>query len=436
MKTTQVASSLALLGLSWAMLAACGSDDKPSTSMVSTEGGDASTGANGSGANGSGANGTGANGAGGSLNIPTGGADTMDGGAPSAAGAGCGSTRVAADPPLINVLIVVDKSASMNNKPAGFAVDKWTALHTALASTFDQTKAKISFGLELYPYSGKTGGALTSSCEMPAGDAVVVPVADGSKSAPLILKALDDNPPSGQTPTAAALARADQYFTTGAGKALKGEKYVLLATDGGPNCSQTLKSCGIETCTVNMDGLGCPSKATNCCDPKNGDADGVSNCLDEADSVAAVAALAKHGIKTFVVGIPGTEAYASTLDALALKSGVENPDAPPAYFAVSAEKGAAGLGDVLSSITTGLVTSCKLQLEAVPPVPNDVYVVVGQTNGSGVALEQDDPNGWVYDNSVTPPAIVIQGSACTKLEADGAPYINVSYGCPNFDPPK
>jgi hypothetical protein len=418
------------------MLVACGSDDEPSTSMVSTDGGDNGTGANGSGANGTGANGLGANGAGGSLNIPTGGADSVEGGASSAAGAGCGSTRVAADPPLINVLIVVDKSASMNNKPTGFAVDKWTALHSALAGTFDQTKTKISFGLELYPYSGKTGGALTSSSEMPAGDAVVVPIADGSKSAPLILKALDDNPPSGQTPTAAALARADQYFTTGAGKALQGEKYVLLATDGGPNCSQTLKACGIETCTVNMDGLGCPSKATNCCDPKNGDADGVSNCLDEADSVAAVAALAKHGIKTFVVGIPGTEAYASTLDALALKSGVENPDAPPAYFAVSAEKGAAGLGDVLSSITTGLVTSCKLQLRAVPPVPDDVYVVVGQTNGPGVALEQDEPNGWVYDNSVSPPAIVIQGSACAKLEADGAPYINVSYGCPDFDPPK
>ena len=426
MKSTYLGASLAILGLAWAGVVACGSD-KP-TSTVGADGG-----SNGTGANGSGASSTGNSNTGGSLNIPgNGGADGSDAGN-GAGGDTCGSTRVAADPPIVNVLIVVDKSLSMNDKPAGFATDKWTALHTALTDALDQTKDKISYGLDLFPYSGKSGEALTDSCQMPTSANVVVPVAPGTTSAAAILKALDDNPPSGQTPTALALGRADAYFTTGAGKALKGEKYVLLATDGGPNCGEN-PSCTIDSCTVNMDGKSCGGPNVNCCDAKI--PGGPSTCLDEAASVAAVATLAKHGIKTFVVGIPGTEVYASTLDALAAKSGVTNPSAPPKYFAVSAKSGAAGLGDVLTSITTGLVTSCKLQLEEVPPVLNDVFVVVGSTSGPGVALKQDDPDGWVYDMSVSPPAIVIQGKACTKLEAEGAPYINVSYGCPVYEPPK
>src|SRR6185369_9103602 len=103
-----------------------------------------------------------------------------------------------------------------------------------------------------YPYSGKSGAMLSNSCEMPTGAAVVVPVQAGTKAAPLILAALDANPPEGGTPTAAALARALAYYTTGAGKTLKGEKYVLLATDGGPNCNADL-TCAAATCTVNLD---------------------------------------------------------------------------------------------------------------------------------------------------------------------------------------
>lgn len=412
-------AGLALLGLVYCTVVACSGDDKPGSHVG--EAGDS----NGSGASSS----TGANGTGGSLIITTGGENASTGGESTGTGGeGCGSTRVAADPPVINVLMVVDKSLSMDDKPQGFAKTKWESLKSAVSATFKETAGKISFGLDLYPYSGTSGEALDDSCQMPAGAAVVVPVQPGITAGPLILAELEANPPSGATPTAAALARADAYFTTGAGKGLKGEKYVLLATDGGPNCNSKL-TCAIDTCTVNMDGKACGPPGTNCCDPKV-DKLGASNCLDDTASVAAVAALAKHGIKTFVIGIPGTEAYADTLDALAAKSGVTNPNAPPAYFAVSTESGANGLGEVLTSITTGLVTSCKLQLEEVPPVRNDVYVVAGD-----VELKLNDADGWIYDDSVSPPAIVIQGKGCDLVEA-GVPFINVSYGCPNFEPPK
>lgn len=421
MKQRSLAVQVGLVGLACAVAAACGS--KQPTSFVDPN---SSGGGPGHGDDNGGDPGIDLNIGGGS--IPVGG----DGSAIGAGGAGCGFTSFVADPPLVNVLLVVDKSLSMMDKPTGFTSDKWTALRGALDATFAQTKSKISFGLDLFPYSGTSGQALTDTCEMPTGAAVVVPVQAGTKTAPLILAALDNNPPDGGTPTAAALTRAYGYFTTGAGKSLEGEKYVLLATDGGPNCNGDL-SCTAATCTACLDHPDhCPSNQ-NLCDPKI-DKLGPTNCLDQDASVSAVAQLTKAGIKTIVVGIPGTEAYTNTLDALAQKSGVVNPDAPPSYFAVSAASGVTGLSDTLAHITTGLVKSCELHLKTAPPDLTKLFVVV---DGVELARDPADGNGWtIPDASISPPVIEITGKTCDQLKTQGAEYINVTYGCPNYDPPK
>ena len=373
---------------------------------------------------------TGAGGAPGGIQLDLGGDQGLgtggDGrGTQAEGGADCGATRFDANPTLVNVLIVVDRSHSMVDQPSGFSVTKWEALRSALETTFDQTKANISYGLDLYPYSGESGQTLDNQCQMPEGNAVVVPIQPGDVAGPLILDALDENPPEGGTPTAAALLRSYAYFTTGAGKGLKGDKYVLLATDGGPNCNAAI-TCDAASCTDNMDGKSCGA-GVNCCDKKL-DPDGPSKCLDEDASVAAVAKLTKAGIKTIVVGIPGTEAYETTLDALAQQSPIKNPEAPPSYFAVSAKSGAKGLASALSNITTGLVTSCTLNLDQAPPDPSQLFVVI-----DGVQLTRDGADGFRYEAS--PPSVQILGTTCEALKAHGAEYINVTYGCPDFRPP-
>jgi hypothetical protein len=416
-----LSSRLALLAAGWGLAAALATACGGGSALPGSEttGGDAEgpeAGADGGGS----LNLGGGLGQGGNLNLG-GDSSTAQG------GADCGATRFEANATLVNVLIVVDRSGSMTDEPDGFDTDKWTALRGALESTFEHTKANISYGLDLYPYSGKSGQALAGECQMPSGSSIVVPIQAGDAASPKILAALDENPPEGGTPTAAALARALAYFTSGAGKSLQGDRYVLLATDGGPNCNDAL-TCTAATCTLNLDGKSC-GPGGNCCDSKL-DPEGPSKCLDEAGSVAAVSRLSDAGIKTIVVGIPGTEAYAGTLDALAEQSPVQNPDAPPRYFAVSAESGVAGLAEALSNITTGLITSCNLNLDQAPPDPSQLFVVI-----DGVQLARDDADGWVYDDDSSPPVVRIQGQACEKLKSEGAEYINVTYGCPDFRPP-
>ncbi len=271
--------------------------------------------------------------------------------------------------------------------------------------------------------------ATPDTCETPKDLDVLVPVGAGATTVPEIEHALGTYMPAGGTPTADALAHALDYFTTGDGKSLSGTSYVLLATDGGPNCNADL-SCDASSCTVNLEnsmaGKGCGG---SCCDPKL-DPNGPANCLDEKRSVAQVSALADAGIKTFVVGIPGSQFFADTLDKLAVAGLEEHPSGPPSYYAVTSADGAQGLADVLTRITTGLITSCRLQLTSVPPDPNyeDLLNVVID----GQDVPQMGADGWTVDRTTAPPTIVLAGKTCEYMESHGAERVQITYGCPTL----
>jgi hypothetical protein len=337
----------------------------------------------------------------------------------------CGTTQVMASSVPVNILLVIDKSGSMD-QPLGTS-SRWSAMKAALAAALDKVKANIAFGLEFFP----NGKDVAQSCDVPAGDAaIVIPVGPGTATVPGITKAFDDNHPAGGTPTAAALARAYDYFTVGAGKALTGDRFVLLATDGGPDCNAGL-TCPTATCTLNLDDpqrscgpRAADGTAANCCDAKL--PNGPSGCLDDAATTAQVQNLAAAGVKTFVVGIPGTEVYGKSLDQFAMAGGETNPSAPPSYFAVSDSGGVAGLTSVFSAITTRLIKTCNLQLQSDPPDTNQLNVSVDGT------LVPAGPNGWHLDTSTKPPTVVLDGATCAKVQMNGANSVQVVYGCPTI----
>jgi hypothetical protein len=372
--------------------------------------------------------GTTSGGSGGTL--PTTGGSSGTGTGMAGEGGGCGKTDLAAEPPLVSVLVVVDKSSSMTGTPTGFTEDKWTALGAALGEALDAAKDGVAFGLDFYPLGDdRDPTAPVDTCEMPTNSDILVPIGPGTSTVPLIDDALADYAPAGGTPTAAALARALDYFTSGDGASLGGDRYVLLATDGGPNCNPDL-ACELGTCTLNMDGLDCGGQ--NCCDADL-DPDGPLSCLDEDETVAQVDALANAGVKTFVVGIPGTRAYGSTLDAMAVAGLAENPSAPPSYYRVESMGGTEGLAEVLTRITRGVIQSCRLQLSSTPDDPDYEGLLNVEIDGQDVPQMGDD--GWEVDRTTSPPTIVLKGATCEYMETHGAEQVSITYGCPTVIDP-
>jgi von Willebrand factor type A domain len=131
---------------------------------------------------------------------------------------GCEGEQFAAEAVPPNVLIMLDKSGSMDDAVGGRS--KWDIALDAIESLLAEYGDKVRFGLMLYP-TGDQCGAGT----------VEIDVNDGT--AAQILGALDASGPNGSTPIGASLDAALEYApledTTRA-------NYVLLLTDGEEMC--------------------------------------------------------------------------------------------------------------------------------------------------------------------------------------------------------
>jgi hypothetical protein len=431
MRTLRALSTWTILALfAAASASACsGKDDKSLGSSGGTGGGAGSgTGKGGTsplsltGGTGSSTGGTDAAGA----DSGSGASAAENGTCSSVAGLGpCGGTHLQAELRTVNMLLVIDKSGSMDDEPKGFGQKKWAAMKTALGAALEKVETQMNLGLILYPYNAIQPIPLecldADCCSVATGsDAIRVSIAPGPSSVPQIESALQMSEAGGGTPTAAALAAALDYFTNGGGSTLEGDNYVLLATDGGPDCNDQL-TCLADTCTANLDGH-CDNG--NCCDETTTRI----QCLD-ADSVTTqIKNLADKHISTFVVGIPGTEAYATYLDDFADVGGVPAQGSDHKYYAVSADQGAQGLVDVFNTITTQLLRSCAI---ALPEQPSKLDMVNVAIDCDLVPQNTDDSkSGWDFDTTPDPSAVVLHGPVCQALEENGAKRVDVVFGCP------
>ncbi|HWA74303.1 MAG TPA: hypothetical protein VG937_18290 [Polyangiaceae bacterium] len=403
-----------------------GDDDDDSGA---TTGGTTSTGGIGIGITGGSTSNGGSNGGKGNTGgAPTGPAECPDTGLPKE----CGSSAETADIKTVNMMLVVDKSGSMVDTPDGFAENKWVSLGGALQTALSEVADQMNFGLILYPYDPNAGTTQKDvTCSVVDGpQAVNVPIGEGIKTVPQIVRIVQDTSPSGGTPTAAALRAALNYYTTGGGASVAGDKYVLLATDGGPNCNPLNTACSTDPnlCTVNLDsknpGSSVKCNMTNCCIRNSGVY--AEQCLDHLEVIDAIRQLKNAGVTTYVVGIPGTEAYASYLDQFAEASGQLNPNAPPKYYSVEASGGVEGLADVFKGIVTQLVHSCDIPLKEPPTDVNKVNVAIdcqleAPTNPTG---------GWEIDTTSDPNKLILKGETCANVQINGAKRVDLYYGCP------
>lgn len=343
----------------------------------------------------------------------------------------CGQGAESAKPKPVNMLIVLDKSGSMDHETNG--VQKWGAMKDALSAALEDVAENINFGLELYPMPElasdvilKSCGEAGNCCEMPDHNNMDVPIGSGIEAVNMIVEELDDTDPGGGTPTARALERALAYFTTGEGADLEGDKFVLLATDGGPNCNSELQ-CGADLCTYNLDGMqDCTMFADqNCCEGSS-EPGGGDGCVDSFNVVDRIDNLKEEGIDTFVVGIPGTEAYSDFLDEFAEAGGRSVSGDGNRYYRVD---DVAELTQVFRDITIQLVTSCELEIpqstSTLPPkVVVDCDLIPRFEDGAGGESGQVTNWEWTPGSET----ITLVGDSCERV-SQGVDRIDVVLDC-------
>jgi hypothetical protein len=232
-----------------------------------------------------------------------------------------------------------------------------------------------------------------------------------------LLKVLGNYTPSGGTPTAATFAELYPTITS-----LAGKTFVVLATDGAPNCNPAA-SCDTTKCMLNLEGGtvgGYPCQAPfNCCDP-NSVQDGPKMCVDDVPSVNELTMLLGAGVMTYVIGMPGSELYSGVLDAMAVAGGTARPTKPYYYSVTDADQLVAAVKQIAISVSI----SCTVELDSPPPDAKLVNVYFDEK-----LLQQDPIDGWSWTSDKT---LEIHGIACEQLKSGDVLQLQVVAGCPTI----
>lgn len=356
-------------------------------------------------------------GGGGFITIPDGGdpqEDAMD------LDAACAAQQVAGEFTASNMLFIIDKSGSMKCNPPptmeskdceakpqkkDLNVDsKWQITKDGLK----QALLKLG-GMSPLPSAGIgffNSGLLCGFADEP--DVLIGPLDSGQISN--ISQALDDVEPWGGTPIVGAMMRSYAYLHKNAAS-FKGNKFVVLLTDGGESC----------------------------------DENAVPMLISKAAEAKAV------GIRTFVLGAPGSENYKGVLSQIAFNGGTpSNPScdhsgADNAVGDCHMDMTLPGL-DFAEELSKNLeaISSKALSCEFDVPTSDDdgkvvdknkVNVVYTPSEGEqqqikrNTELDCDDMknNGWQY--SADGKQIRLCGQICETVKADRQGKVTILLGC-------
>jgi hypothetical protein len=308
---------------------------------------------------------------------------------PASADANCGAQTQNPTPQPVDLLLVLDRSASMsydiasdgNCGAAATCAGRWPTITTSLNQVLAASQVDVHWGLKFFP---STGG---QKCTVnPGVDVGVV----GSTAAQMQAAIAGSGPGATgtQTPTNAAIKEAVAYFNTVTDGL---PHFILLATDGLPNCD--------------------PGTAA--------DVTAIS-IQDTADAIALALGV---GIKTYVIGIGtsviGTGTSAGNLDNFATAGGTGN------YFPATSPD---ALTAALSKIV-GSVASCVFTMGAVPPDPDNLGVYLDKDT----KVPRDTSNG--YSLGADDVTITLNGSFCDGIKDGTYQVVQVFFGCPGGPPP-
>lgn len=230
---------------------------------------------------------------------------------------GCEGVNFTAMPVTPNILIVLDRSNSMNDCPGGaFCNDsKWDVAKDAISQVLSQYGNQVRFGLDMF--------ASNNNCA--AGQ---VSVEVGDNNAATISSAINNAGAASNTPIRATMEALASYNGL---KDTMHSNYVLLVSDGGENCDDFSSQ-------------------------------PVADLKNQSPSV-----------KTFVVGFGGG-VDPDQLNEMATKGGTALPGTTKYFQADDASQLNMALGNIIGS-----VLSCSYTLDQTPDDLSQLYVYEGGT---------------------------------------------------------
>jgi hypothetical protein len=307
-----------------------------------------------------------------------------DAGADLSEGEKCGEHHFDLERKPAELLLVLDRSASMKDAPDGAsdATTKWDLVVPAVNQVISETDTTISWGLKTFPEGDGDECVAT-------GVTSHIDVELTALNAARVTAAVTATTPEGNgTPTGDAVTQGAMYLQS---LTDSNPKYILLATDGEPSCPK-------------------PSDSAH------------------AFAVESVGKAAAAGIHTFVLGVSTTKKSATgVLNDMAI-AGMEprisdpNPLLQRFYLANSKDELVNSL-----KLITGQISGCTFSWDRPPPVPDNIAVKVG-----GVKAPHDPNDGWEYLGD-DHRSIEVRGRWCEEIKTTASNLVEIVFGCPNVE---
>jgi hypothetical protein len=295
----------------------------------------------------------------------------------------CAAVNQGAVPLPPDILIVQDRSGSMDWSADGTcmrncgAASRWNQVTAALNEVVTMTDTTVNWGLKFF-------GSSTNSCTTSAAPEVPIAPMNG----PAITAAIGRTTTGSPTPTRLGVNAGAAYMAT---LTDTNPKYLLLATDGLPTCD--------------------PAQPT------------MMNADDSVGAQQAVTDAFNMGFKTFVVGI-GDTMGATTLNQMAINGGMPQTGAATSFYQVS---DTASLVSALQTIL-GRVASCKFDIGAAPNTMTSVDFIDVFGDGVPIPRDQTHVDGWDYTNAAH-TAIEVYGPRCDAVTAGTTMNVTVTFRC-------
>jgi len=324
--------------------------------------------------------------------------------------ASCGGTSMSLTRRRASAILVIDRSGSMLELgPDG--VVRWTALLNALSTALPRIESNVALGLVTFPQPVPMG--TTPNIRTICALRTTLDLEPRIDNASAIMARLRASEPDGPTPTAGAEEVAGRWFINNPDR--DGERYLILATDGAPNCNPALDP---ATCQC--------TGAAGMCNPMTNTLAPI-NCLDDTRAISSINLFRQQEVFTYVVGLNGIEAFSSVLDQMAEAGGRARAATPRFYPASTAND----LARELTNITSGIV-DCRFRLSAAPPDPTLVDL---RLDGASLIHDTGHRNGWDYSEG-TFQEIRFYGQTCDQVSAaTGGSSLIAAFGCPAPVPP-